>query len=219
MKKILLVLLHALTMLSLLFLSIRVLGLETYFFQWFYSQNNTAANLGMSYADLLRATEQLLKYMLDQASTIQSEVVVYGQTTLMFNQREIDHMVDVLYLIRAMRIVMVITLSTSAIVYWTQRTQQAFKDSLKQTYTIALGVLGGLMSAIGVFAWFDFESFWILFHQLLFTNDLWLLDPRTDRLINMVPLNFFMTLVFSIIVTTVLLNGLYAYFIHRYSSK
>lgn len=219
MKKILLVLLHALTMLSLLFLSIRVLGLETYFFQWFYSQNNTAANLGMSYADLMRATEQLLKYMLDQASTIQSEVVVYGQTTLMFNQREIDHMVDVLYLIRAMRIVMVIILSTSAIVYWTQRTQQTFKDSLKQTYTIALGVLGGLMSAIGVFAWFDFESFWILFHQMLFTNDLWLLDPRTDRLINMVPLNFFMTLVFSIIVTTVLLNGLYAYFIHRYSSK
>ena len=166
MKKILLVLLHALTMLSLLFLSIRVLGLETYFFQWFYSQNNTAANLGMSYADLMRATEQLLKYMLDQASTIQSEVVVYGQTTLMFNQREIDHMVDVLYLIRAMRIVMVIILSTSAIVYWTQRTQQTFKDSLKQTYTIALGVLGGLMSAIGVFAWFDFESFWILFHQM-----------------------------------------------------
>jgi integral membrane protein (TIGR01906 family) len=219
MKKVLQVLLHAMTMLSLLFLSIRVLGLETYFFQWFYSQNNTAANLGMSYADLMRATEQLLKYMLDQASTIQSEVVVYGQTTLMFNQREIDHMVDVLYLIRAMRIVMVISLSTSAIVYWTKRSQQAFKDSLKQTYTIALGVLGGLMSAIGVFAWFDFESFWIIFHQLIFTNDLWLLDPRTDRLINMVPLNFFMTLVFSIIITTVLLNGLYAYFIHRYSSK
>lgn len=219
MKKILLVLLHALTMLSLLFLSIRVLGLETYFFQWFYSQNNTAANLGMSYADLMRATEQLLKYMLDQASTIQSEVVVYGQTTLMFNQKEIHHMVDVLYLIRAMRIVMVLSLSTSAIVYWTQRSQQAFKESLKQTYTIALGLLGGLMAAIGVFAWFDFESFWILFHKVLFTNDLWLLDPRTDRLVNMVPINFFMIIVFLVISLTIILNGLYAYFIHRYSSK
>ena len=219
MKKVLLVLLHAFTMLSLLFLSIRFLGLETYFFQWFYTQNNTAANLGMSYADLMSATEQLLKYMLDQASTIQSEVVVYGQNTLMFNQREIDHMVDVLYLIRAMRMVMVFSLSIAAIVYWTQRTQQEFKASLKQTYSIALGVLGGLMGAIGVFAWFDFQTFWIFFHQLLFTNDLWLLDPRTDRLINMVPLNFFMILVFSIITLTVLLNGLYAYFVHRYSSK
>jgi integral membrane protein (TIGR01906 family) len=219
MKKLLLTLLHAFTMVSLLFLSIRLLGLEPYFFRWFYAQNNTAVNLGMSYDDLMRATQQLLKYMLDQASTIQSEVIVNGQSTLMFNQREIDHMVDVLVLIRLMRIFMFMSLSTSAIIYWTQRHQSAFKASLKQTYTIALGFLGGVMGALGVFAWFDFQSFWIFFHQLIFTNDLWLLDPRTDRLINMVPLNFFMILVFMVISLTVILNGLYAYIVHRVSSK
>jgi len=219
MKKYLLVLLHAFTMVSLLFLSIRLLGLEPYFFRWFYAQNNTAANLGMSNSDLMRATQQLLKYMLDQASTIQSEVVVNGQSTLMFNDREIHHMVDVLILIRMMRIVMFMSLSASAIIYWTQRHQLAFKAKLKQTYTIALSVLGGLMAALGVFALFDFESFWTFFHLVLFRNDLWLLDPRTDRLVNLVPINFFMILVFMVISLTVILNGLYAYFVHRYSSK
>lgn len=219
MKKRLLVLLHAFTMVSLLFLSIRLLGLEPYFFRWFYAQNNTAANLGMSNSDLMSATQQLLRYMLDQASTIQSQVVVDGQTTLMFNEKEIHHMVDVLILIRSMRIVMFLSLSTSAIVYWTQRHNTAFKVLLKQTHTIALGVLGGVMGALGVFALVDFESFWILFHKILFTNDLWLLDPRTDRLVNLVPINFFMILVFMVITLTVILNVLYTYFIHRYSSK
>jgi len=219
MKKSLMILLHALTMISLLFLSIRLLGLELLFFRWFYSQNNTAVQMGMSYTDLIQATQQLLKYMLDQATTIQSEVVVHGQKVLMFNQREIDHMVDVLYLIRAMRIVMILSLLISVVVYWTQKTKLTFKASLKYTYTIALGLLGGLMSALSVFAWLDFESFWIFFHLILFRNDLWLLDPRTDRLINMVPLNFFMILVFAVIASTVLLNSLYAYFVYRYSSK
>lgn len=219
MKKSLMILLHAFTMISLLFLSIRLLGLELFFFRWFYAQNNTAAQMGMSYSDLIQATQQLLKYMLDQATTIQSEVVVHGQKVLMFNQREIDHMVDVLYLIRAMRIVMIVSFLTTSMVYWTQRTKLAFKASLKHSYTTALGLLGGLMSALSVYAWLDFESFWIFFHLILFRNDLWLLDPRTDRLINMVPLNFFMILVFAVIASTLIFNSLYAYFVYRYSSK
>ncbi len=37
----------------------------------------------------------------------------------------------------------------------------------------------------------DFDALFIRFHQLVFTNDLWLLDPATDALIRMLPEPFF----------------------------
>lgn len=219
MKKSLVVIMHIAFMVSLFLLSIRVLGLEPYFFEWFYSQNDTASLLGMSTPDLMRATKQLLAYMLDQADSIQSVVIVNNQSTNMFNQKEIDHMVDVLALIRMMRITMFFSITITTILIFTQRTSHSFINLLKQTYGLALGILSGFIGGLTVFAIIDFRSFWIVFHQVLFSNDLWLLDPRTDRLVNMVPLNFFMTLVFSIIVLGIILNIGYAWFIQKLNVK
>ncbi len=219
MKKSLVVIMHIAFMVSLFLLSIRVLGLEPYFFEWFYSQNDTASLLGMSTPDLMRATKQLLAYMLDQADSIQSVVIVNNQSTNMFNQKEIDHMVDVLVLIRMMRITMFFSITITTILIFTQRTSHSFINLLKQTYGLALGILSGFIGGLTVFAIIDFRSFWIVFHQVLFSNDLWLLDPRTDRLVNMVPLNFFMTLVFSIIVLGIILNIGYAWFIQKLNVK
>ena len=38
----------------------------------------------------------------------------------------------------------------------------------------------------------DFTKYFIIFHQIFFDNDLWILDARTDLLINIVPEPFFM---------------------------
>ena len=45
----------------------------------------------------------------------------------------------------------------------------------------------------------DFTGFWTTFHQLFFTNDLWLLNPATDRMINLFPEAFFSHLVIRIL--------------------
>ena len=41
---------------------------------------------------------------------------------------------------------------------------------------------------------FDFNAFWTVFHHVVFTNDLWLLDPDISTMINMFPLNFFLAM-------------------------
>lgn len=38
----------------------------------------------------------------------------------------------------------------------------------------------------------DFTKYFIMFHHIFFSNDLWILDPATDMLINIVPEGFFM---------------------------
>jgi integral membrane protein (TIGR01906 family) len=44
----------------------------------------------------------------------------------------------------------------------------------------------------------DFYKYFTIFHEIFFTNDLWLLDPATDRLINIFPQDFFTDMAFSI---------------------
>lgn len=62
---------------------------------------------------------------------------------------------------------------------------------------IARGALWGSLSVLAAVAvlavWglTDFDGLFVLFHQLSFANDLWLLDPRTDLLIRLMPIHFF----------------------------
>ena len=71
---------------------------------------------------------------------------------------------------------------------------------LRRRGPFAGGILAGLCGAAAVFAgitvWAlaDFDGLFVTFHRLAFTNDGWLLDPRTDLLIRLMPVNFFITL-------------------------
>ena len=47
-----------------------------------------------------------------------------------------------------------------------------------------LAVLAGIIST-------DFSKYFVIFHKIFFNNDLWILDPTTDLLINIVPEPFF----------------------------
>ena len=48
-----------------------------------------------------------------------------------------------------------------------------------------LAILAAIISS-------DFSMYFIVFHHIFFNNDLWMLDPSTDLLINIVPEPFFM---------------------------
>jgi integral membrane protein (TIGR01906 family) len=47
-----------------------------------------------------------------------------------------------------------------------------------------------VLAVVGILAASGFESSWEGFHEVFFTNDLWQLDPDTDRLIQMFPEEF-----------------------------
>jgi len=55
----------------------------------------------------------------------------------------------------------------------------------------SLRILGVLALLIGGWALADFDGFFRTFHRIAFTNDLWLMNPRTDLLIRLMPLSFF----------------------------
>ena len=47
------------------------------------------------------------------------------------------------------------------------------------------------LAIFGIWAAIDFNSAFNFFHRLLFTNDLWLLNPATDLLIRICPSSMF----------------------------
>ena len=186
----------------LMLTSIDILAFRKPFFYKQYSKLNTAETMGMSSEDLHKSTEVLLDYIKGKQETIDLEVTVHGQVVEMFNQREKDHMVDVKNLYGVMK-----TVQISLAVFVAIVTLVAlglfdffnFRQSQKNT-TNSLLIMGGIMSGLALYAFIDFNSFWTSFHEVFFSNDLWLLDPTTDRMIQMFPEPFFNAMVTRIII-------------------
>ncbi len=175
------------------------------FYRQEYQKLDTAEQIGMSDADLQNATDALLDYLRGKRDDLRVQAVVRGQQREVFNQREILHMADVktLYL-WAMRIGNGLLILAVAFYLWAWLGKRDIKTILSG-YLQGNYVLLGLIAALGIYAALDFNSFWTGFHKIFFTNDLWLLDPRTDILIQMVPEQFFFDLVMRIVVSAAIL--------------
>lgn len=57
-----------------------------------------------------------------------------------------------------------------------------------------LGLLAAVLGGMLIWALADFDGLFVTFHRVAFRNDGWLLDPRTDLLIRLMPIQFFIRL-------------------------
>jgi integral membrane protein (TIGR01906 family) len=160
------------------------------FYSTEYDKHNIPASIHVEKNDLMRVTDHLLKYMRGLESDLVVEVSVAGETREFFNQREKDHMVDVKELFRqgfnirnATLVLLLIGLISVALMKKTR-----ILMNIMRWVMMALFILCALPV---VFIVMDFDSAFTIFHELFFTNDLWILDSRTDLLVNIVPQPFF----------------------------
>jgi integral membrane protein (TIGR01906 family) len=182
-------------------MSLTLVSFNDSFFETFYQKNETASQLDMSLDDLMKGTTHLLDYIQEKEDNLNVEVVVNGESVSMYNQREIDHMVDVVDLFNLLKTVQLLSYAFFGIMilYWLVFQRKTLVKDLFEASKLALAIIGVIMGSILIVAVVDFNWFWTVFHQTLFDNELWLLNPNTDRLIVMVPLDFFKQLVFSIV--------------------
>lgn len=192
--------------------ALQLIGFNLDFYREQYLHRNTAEEIGVSFPDLMRVTEVLLDYTAGQRDDLNIVVEVNGSVQPFFNQREIDHMVDVRVLYRnALMIRDGLAMLLVSILLIARLLKRRFKAKSYGEGLLGVSmVLGVGLAAIGMYAIVDFDSFWTQFHHVFFTNDLWLLDPRTDNLINLVPTGFFIDLIVSIVtVFGVFLGGVF----------
>ncbi len=168
-----------------------------------YIKSDTASVIKTSEENLEKMTDVVLEYLKDKDKTMDLRLMVNGKVQEVFSVRAKTHMIDVrnLYLnaleIRNIALVM-LTVCVIGMALLKEKPAELLKS-----YISVLKWMGFIFTGIGVFALVDFNTFWIGFHKLLFTNDLWLLD-YDDVLVNMVNETFFFDLVIKIVVIILL---------------
>lgn len=176
------------------------------FYEETYEELNTYEYIGMSKEDLMKTTDVLLSYMQRKREDMVVMARIHGIEREVFNEREKLHMLDVNALIQKAEYFMygAYTLLGALIVYL------LYKRSKEELYTLSkaglwsVGIFFGIILLLVGFIVIDFDAFWTMFHHVFFTNDLWLLNPYTDVMIQMFPLEFFNKMVVQIALSYVL---------------
>lgn len=167
-----------------------------------YEKNNTEKYTGMALTDLERATATLLDYLNDKRDDIDMQAKEFGVMSETFDEREKSHMVDVknLYRFAAKSMYTLLILAVAGLGIMFFRDKEGFLPGIMDGAKFALAFAVVLSMAFGMMFILDFNTFWTAFHHVVFTNDLWLLDPKVSTMINMFPLNFFLAMCTGILV-------------------
>lgn len=209
MKKILQISLGTSFVLALVFNAIFLNVFDLSRYEEHYLDTQMDQQLNLPYQSIVESTAVLFAYVKDDRTDMDLNIEINGQTETYFNQREVDHMVDVKALYLKAHFVYLFSLSVAGLSTLLLFLLKMLRmKQLKESLLYGLMIVGALLMSIGFYAAMDFQAFWITFHKLLFSNDLWLLNPLTDRMIVMFTLDFFMNLVFDILGTILLGLGI-----------
>ena len=171
-------------------------------FSWYekeYLKYEVLDDLEMEIDDVMRVTEEMMAYLRDDREDLVVETTVDGVEREFFNDREKLHMVDVKGLFMGgltLRRNSLILLAGAFIVLTIMKAN--WKKLLPWSIIWGIGGFLGLLLVGGALIASDFHRYFFLFHEIFFDNDLWLLDPRTDLMIRMLPEGFFFDMVVRI---------------------
>ena len=125
--------------------------------------------------------------------------IVEGKEQDFFNEQDRLHMADVKNLFLGGLKLRWILLGGSVLLFLILAFRKVnLGEALPRAYFQALGICGGLTVVMGVLFASDFNKYFTIFHEIFFTNDLWLFDPETDYMIRMLPEGFFYDMVMRI---------------------
>lgn len=161
------------------------------YFRKEYTKYHVTEAVHMEMEDLLTVTEHMMAYLWGKESDLQVYTVIDGKENVpFFNEKEIRHMVDVKNLFhggRNLRRFCLIGATAIILLFLWQKKGRLLLSTLRA------GIFTGLLVCIALLGLglTNFTKYFIQFHLMFFDNKDWLLDFRTDRLINIVPEGFF----------------------------
>lgn len=170
----------------------------------FFAAYSSEGLHGISPSHYPLLAQNITGYLNGSVSSMDISLPLTGISQRVFNQKELMHMEDIAALIALGKKV----LAAGSIFVLAVLAFYAFKKKLT-LLNRALGrctlIFFILLIVLALWVLIDFDSLFLLFHRLLFTNDLWLLNPAQDRLIQLMPLPFFIAYGKTLVLSYVLL--------------
>lgn len=199
-KTTLLVIIGIVLMLDAFLLPFQFLAFDKGYYYKLFSELKVNEQIGIDESALSRVSNALVSYIDDGSGDITLKENVNGNEVQFYNEKEVQHLHDIQVLVQRARtfltIMNILMLLSIVLLWWFGKndTKQFLKDifkPFKYAFFMTIVFLGGLIALYFT----NFDWAFTKFHEIFFTNDLWLLDPRTDRLIMLMPIEFFITFV------------------------
>ncbi len=181
--------------------NIRFLASDSGYLEGGIRRHDAAEATGIALGELDYAVGAIVRYFEDDADTLRLLVFADGEEAALFSAEETIHMQDVKGLMRTIFRANEVSLGfvlayVAGTVLWSG--ERSGRGLAKETLA-AVGVGAALGLAVGILAIVGFDSAWERMHEIIFTNDFWLLDPTTDRLIQMFPEAFWQEATFIVV--------------------
>ena len=167
------------------------------YFEKEYQKYGVLGQVHMEMDDLLYVTDEMLEYLRNEREDLVVKATVDGKVREFFNEKEKRHMADVQELfVGAQRLRLAgvgLAVVLSAVLLLKRQGRLLF-----QTMQWGIGLFVAAGGVLALLLSMNFKRYFIWFHLLFFDNEDWLLNPKTDRLINIVPEGFFRDTAFFI---------------------
>ena len=158
-----------------------------------FEKYDVTQNIDMEMDDIMYVMDELMDYLHGGRNDLENIVTeVNGETRDFFSEREKIHMADCKALfdggftIRKAAAVIFAALTVALAVK-----KKISLDRLIKYSAVVSGIILAVALVIGILAAVDFNACFIVFHKLFFSNDLWILDPAEDLVINILVEPFF----------------------------
>lgn len=170
------------------------------FYMQEFDKYNVENVTGMNNEDLSNVAEKLISYLKGEENNLNIEASINGDNKEVFGEREKKHMIDVKNLFTRGQILRSISFGICLIaILVIILTSKRKKRDIYQAILLAGIAPIALTIILLILVKIDFHKYFTYFHKIFFNNELWLLNPKTDVLIQMLPLEFFIDIATRII--------------------
>ncbi|MFW6015455.1 MAG: TIGR01906 family membrane protein [bacterium] len=195
-----------LLLIVILFSSVEIIAFNILYYNWHYNHYNIMEITNIEQDDLIYITREMFKYLKGQRDDLDIQVEINDKKQEVFGTREKLHMVDVQYLFLGGRFIRnFILILTFIILSGIYLFFKEWMARMLRWVRLTIICFVSIMIAIGIIISTNFNYFFTVFHEIFFNNDLWILNPQKDILIQLVPLQFFIN-------TSILIMSLFLVF-------
>lgn len=169
------------------------------FYEKEYVKYKVTDSLGMELSDVMAVTDHMMDYLIGQEPELSVETNVDGRQQDFFNAQDRLHMADVKNLfLGGLKLRTGFFLASLLLLAFLFVRKADMGKVLPAAYGIAMAVFVAVLIFLGIAFTVDFTRCFTIFHEMFFTNDLWMFDESTDYMIRMLPEGFFSDMVIRI---------------------
>lgn len=160
------------------------------YFEKEYEKYNVTEAINIEMDDLIMVTHEMMDYLKGDREDLVVYTKIGDVEREFFNAKEKRHMLDVQHLfIEAQQLrlyALLITVLGIGILLFLGKGYHLFSG-----IQWGINIFFGFIAILVVLMLQNFNRYFIMFHHIFFDNTDWILNPKTDLLINIVPEGFF----------------------------